>query len=126
MQLYYLPKKNNDDKEDPQQDVANVAPHVVEGTDGPSWVGTLEVVVACVLVTTLIQELEQNIQCQSSTQSSISIPFVQRTPAGEPGGHRKSPLSPCSYKTYNHYLPFNFVDELIVPAINVIGSATCS
>ena len=58
----HLPEKHDTYKQESQEQVANIAPYIVKGSEGSSGMGTLEVVVAGVLVATLVQDLQKEVR----------------------------------------------------------------
>ena len=57
MWLNYLPDTHHNEEEKAQRNIANVTKDIIEGTQSTKGVGTLEVVVALVLITTEVQNL---------------------------------------------------------------------
>ena len=55
-----VPVKHNAKEAKSQQDIAYVAPYVIEGDDGIDRVDTHEIVVTYVLVATVVKELQIN------------------------------------------------------------------
>lgn len=53
-----LPDRYHKEEEKAEQNITNVTKDTVEGAQGTKWVGTLEVVVALVLITTKIENLK--------------------------------------------------------------------
>ena len=65
-----LPSVNQKQEKKSKGDISDVAEDVVEGTDKPPGVGTVEVIVADVQIPRHIQYLPQRINLQTSTNTS--------------------------------------------------------
>lgn len=61
-----LPEKDDQNKEKAEENVADVAPHIIECTEEPHRMGTLEVVVASILIAALVKNLQTEIICMSN------------------------------------------------------------
>ena len=55
----HLPDEDDKYEEYPEQDIANIAPYVVESTEHAQWVGTFEIVIALVLIATAVKNLQR-------------------------------------------------------------------
>ena len=64
-----LPSVNQEQEKKSKGDISDVAEDVVEGTDKPPGVGTVEVIVADVQIPCHIQYLPQRINLQASTNT---------------------------------------------------------
>ena len=64
-----LPSVNQKQEKKSKGDISDVAEDVVEGTDKPPGVGTVEVIVADVQIPRHIQYLPQRINLQASTNT---------------------------------------------------------
>ena len=64
-----LPSVNQEQEKKSKGDISDVAEDVVEGTDKPPGVGTVEVIVADVQIPSHIQYLPQRINLQASTNT---------------------------------------------------------
>ena len=64
-----LPSVNQEQEKKSKGDISDVAEDVVEGTDKPPGVGTVEVLVADVQIPSHIQYLTQRINLQASTNT---------------------------------------------------------
>ena len=49
-----LPEYYNQDKNKSQKHITDIAPYIVEGRNRSNWMGTFEIVVAGILVTTSV------------------------------------------------------------------------
>lgn len=56
--VLYLLHGDHNNEQHTKHDIANIAPYVVERTEHAQWVGTFEIVIAPVLVTTGVQNLQ--------------------------------------------------------------------
>ena len=52
--VWILPEHYNHIEDKSQKDITYIAPYIVEGRNGPNRMGTFEVVVASILVTTSV------------------------------------------------------------------------